>query len=97
MTGETLSIPRSDHVKIERIIDVSRTIEGLEHYSVLASGEWTLERQPLILLTTDEGPFEGSYLCEASCHIRPGLVSTSCWDEEAGPNNRNVPYFRRGL
>ena len=94
ITGETLSIPMFDHIKIERISDVPGAIEGLEHYSVLASGEWTPENRPLVLLTTDEVPFEDTYLCEASCHIRPELVSTSSWDEDAaGPTDRSVPDF----
>jgi hypothetical protein len=94
MTGEAVSIPMLDHIKIERINDIPGAIEGLEHYSVLASGEWTVESRPLVLLTTDEVPFEDTYLCCISCHIRPEPVSTSCWDEDAaGPNSRNVPYF----
>lgn len=92
MTRESLSMPIFDRIKIENLSDLSRAAEGLESYSVLASGEWALEK-PFILLTTEEIPFTGSYLCEASCHIQPEPVSTSCWDEEAGPNDLKVPYF----
>jgi hypothetical protein len=94
MTGEAISIPMFDHTKMERPLDIPAATEGFSHYSVLASGQWTVENRPLVLLTTDEIQFEDMYLCEASCHIRPEPVSTSCWDEDAaGPNSRKVPYF----
>jgi hypothetical protein len=94
VTGEAISIPMLDHIKMERIIDIPGAIEGVSHCSVVASGQWTGENRPLVLLTTDQIPFEDTYLCEVSCHIRPEPISTSCWDEDAaGPNSRNVPYF----
>jgi hypothetical protein len=92
-TGEPFSVPLFDQIKIERIIDVTGAIEGLESYNVLASGEWTLKDRPLALLTTDRVPFEDSYLCEASCHVRPEPISTSCWNKFASPNGPSVPDF----
>lgn len=92
-TGETWSIPGFDRVNVDTVSDVRRTIEGLEHYSVLASGEWPSECHPMRLLTTDASPFDGSYLCEASCQIRPKPVSKSCWNEIAYPNVHAVPHF----
>lgn len=93
MTGETLSIPISDHIKIERIVDVASTVEDFENYDVLVSGEWMPEGRPVVLLTIDRVPFDGSYLCEASCHVRPEPISTSCWDKFASPNGPSVPNF----
>ena len=93
MTGETISIPMPDEIKIDRTVDVARTIEGLEDYNVLASGEWSPEDRPLVLFTIDRVLFEGSYLCEVSCHVRPEFISTSCWDKFACPNAPSVPGF----
>jgi len=94
-TGDTLpiSIPVLDHVKIDRIVDIARAVEGLRNYNLLASGEWTAEKRPLVLLTTDKVPYADSYLCQASCHVRPELVSTSCWNKFLSPNGPSVPPF----
>ena len=47
---------------------------------VLASGEWKRESRPLVLLTADGDPYEDTYLCQVSCHLRPKPVSPSCWN-----------------
>jgi hypothetical protein len=92
-TGETFSFPMPNQIRVERIADVPPMIESLEDYNVLASGEWVPEYRPLVLLTTDGVPFEGSYNCEASCHVRPEPVSTSCWNKIASPNGPSVLDF----
>jgi hypothetical protein len=51
LTGETWAFPASDHIRTERFADIPEAIDGLDHYSVLASGDWSLENRPLILLT----------------------------------------------
>jgi hypothetical protein len=91
-TREKEQFPISDHIKVEKITDIPLVIEGLEHYSVLQSGEWKTQNRPLVLLTTDGVPYEESYVCEGSCHLRPEPVSTSCWDIEASADQL-VPAF----
>jgi len=92
-TGETFTIPVPDQVMIESTNEISKLIDGLEEYRVAASGEWSLETAPLVLLNTDKTPFKENPICDVSCNIRPAPVSTSAWDEEAGPNVRSVPEF----
>jgi hypothetical protein len=93
LTGETWSFPASDHIGTERLADIPGVIDGLDHYSVLASGEWKLENRPMVLLTADGNPYEDSYLCEVSCHLRPKPVSTSCWNGRTAPEEGDVPIF----
>jgi len=92
LTGETKSFPVSERIRIERISDIPLVIEGPRHFSVLMSGEWNREHLPLSLLTTDGVPFDGNYLCEVSCHLRPDVVSTSCLGMNSG-SDLNVPTF----
>jgi len=93
MTREHLSIEIIDHIKLDKITNVSLSISDLSNYAVSASGEWASESQPLVLLTTDEVAFDGVQLCDVGCHVRPEPVSTSCWDMCGSPNVRNVPEF----
>jgi len=92
LTGESESFPISDHIKVEGIADIQPLIQHLEHYGVLLPGEWEMKHRPLVLLATDGVPYSDSYVCEVSCHLRPGLVSTSDWDVEALPG-QDVPIF----
>lgn len=91
LTGETKPFAISDNIKIDQVASIPAAIAGLEHFSVLMSGEWSLGHRPLALLTCDGVPFEENYTCEVSCHLRPEPVSTSCLNEEAGP--RHVGLF----
>ncbi len=92
LTGETKSFSISDIVKLEKITDIPAAIEGLEDCSVLLSGAWKVEKQPLAFLTTAGAPFGGDPVCEVSCHLRTGLVSTSCCDAEVS-HCQNLPSF----
>jgi hypothetical protein len=92
-TGETFTIPVPDQIMIENAIEIPPLIDSLQEYRVAASGDWSLDAAPLILLNTDETPFNENPICDISCNIRPAPVSTSAWEEDAGPNIWNVPGF----
>lgn len=93
LTGETITIPVPDFMSIEKTTEIGPMIENLQEYRVCCSGEWQSADAPTSLFKTDETPFEDSPICDVSCNIRPTPVSTSAWDDEAGPNVRNVPDF----
>jgi hypothetical protein len=92
-TGETIAVPRLDQTAIQQIADIASQVDTLTEYNVRASGEWTPEFRPFVLLTTDRNPHHGPYLCETSCHVSPELVSTSCWNKFLNPNGPTVPQF----
>jgi hypothetical protein len=92
-TGETFTIPVLDRIMIESTNEIPPLIESLDEYQVGASGEWSQGTAPLVLLNTDTTPFSENPICDVICNIRPGPVSTSAWDLEAGTNVRNVPQF----
>lgn len=93
-TGEVLSIAVFDHVRLANWDDIPEAAEGLEHYTVLASGEWDQRDSPVELLTTDGAVFDKEpYLCDFGCHVSREPVSTSSWDTDVAPNSSNVPQF----
>ncbi len=79
LTGETWSSPVSDQIRTATFAEIPAAVDGLVRYCVLASGEWTPESRPMVLLTPDGRPYQNNYLCEVSCNLRPDPVSTSCW------------------
>lgn len=93
MTGERFSIPAPDHLHLQKFEDIPASIEGSTHYTVAQSGQWLEKDRPLALFNSDGVPYEENYICIVRCELRPEAVSTSAWDEEAGPNARNVPEF----
>lgn len=93
MTGEKIPIPVWDRLNVQTFEDIPALIEGSDHYAVRQSGQWVGTGWPMVLLKTDRVPYEGNCICTINCELRPGRVSTSAWDVEAGPNRRNIPAF----
>lgn len=91
--GEETSILEWDRFNLEKFEDIPALIEGSKHYTVQQSGQWVGKDRPLVLFKTDGVPYEENYICDVRCELRPEAVSTSDWDEEVGPNTRNVPMF----
>jgi hypothetical protein len=85
LTGEAISVPANDRIKVDTIAAIPAVLGGLDRWSVLVSGAWNPESSFLHLLTADRVLFQGEYLCEVSCHLRPQPVSTSYWAAEATP------------
>jgi len=93
MTGEKISVPAQDQLKLEKFEDIRAVIEVCDHYTVAQSGQWTGENRPINLFGTDGVPYEDAYVCTVACERRTQQVSTSAWDVEAGPNSHDVPDF----
>ena len=93
LTGETISIPVHDRIKVENFPEILPLIEGTKQYDVLVSGDWGIANRPLVLATPDAVPFEQDYLCEVGCHLRPTPVSMSCWAAASAPNGSVIPSF----
>jgi hypothetical protein len=94
-TGEkkTWMVPDPDRTIVQAAEEIPALIEGSAHFTVHAPGEWDSGDLPIKLFSTDEKPFTENYLCTVSCNLRPAAVSTSAWDDEAGPSPRNVSSF----
>jgi hypothetical protein len=92
-TGETITIPIPDQIIIGHASEIPPLIDGLQEYRVAASGDWSLDTAPIVLLNTDMTSFAENPICDVSCNIRPAPVSTSAWEEEAGPNVWHLPGF----
>jgi hypothetical protein len=92
-TGETETFRSPEFTKIDAPDAVLPLIDTLDDFGVSASGEWKWDDPPLVLFTTDGEEFKENYVCEVRCEQRSALISTSAWDDETGPNVRNVPQF----
>jgi hypothetical protein len=93
ITGETKTFRTPEFTKINAPDAISPLIDSLDDFGVSASGEWRSDDPPLVLFTTDGEQFKENYNCEVRYEQRSMPISTSAWDEDAGPNVRNVPQF----
>src|SRR5215469_12349526 len=56
MTGEKISTPERDRLKLERFEDIPPATGGSAHYTVSQSGQWTGKDRPINLHGTDGVP-----------------------------------------